>query len=127
MQARFVQPMEGGHQMPFDRDEQTEGPARDPEVWISFVGIICCFGGVAVVILSHYDLVKLGATCLLVGFLLYFLPKYLHSWLWPFVALPLALGILGIVLAPSEVGAMCILAAAMLFIFLWGLWVWRVK
>ncbi len=113
--------------MPFDRDKPTAGTARDPEVWIMFVGIILSFSSSAVVILSHYDLVKPGGICLFVGFSLYVLPEYLRTRLWPFVALSLALGILGIVLAPSELGTSCIIAAAVLFILLSGLWIWRVK
>ena len=113
--------------MPFDRDEQTEGPARNREVWIMLVGFILCLSGSAVVILSHYDLVKLGATGYLVGFSLFVLLQYLHSRLSLIVALSLVLGILGIVLAPSALGTICLIATTVLLISLSGLWWWKVK
>ena len=113
--------------MPIDRDAQTERSLSNREAWITYVGMILGFSGPLIVILSHYDLMKLGTTCLLVGISLFLLPLNLRWRLWPFVALFLALGILGIVLAPSEVGILCLFAATVLLLWLSWLWSWRVK
>lgn len=112
--------------MPFASNEQTGGPLTNREAWIMFAGIFLVFSGGLVVFGSHYDLVKLGAPCSLVGLSLFLFPEYLRWRLWPFVALFLALGIIGIVLAPSEVGIMCIIAATALLLWLVGLWCWKV-
>lgn len=91
------------------------------------IGFIFGLSGTLMVIMSHYDLVKLGTTSLFVGISLFLFPMYLRWRLWPFVALFLALGILGIVLAPSEGGILCLLAATVLLLWLSGRWSWRVK
>lgn len=113
--------------MHFDRGEQTEGTLRNREVWTMYIGFILSLSGPLVVIMSHYYFIKLGTTCFLAGISLFLLPMYLRWRLWPFVALFLALGIIGIILAPSELGTICIIATTVLLIWLSGLWCWKVK
>lgn len=107
--------------------EQTEGPSKKREEWLKLVGVILVLSSPLILVVSGGQLPKLAATSGLVGLALILLPEYLRLRLWPFLAPYLASGIVGIVIAPSEPGVICIIVTLLMLLLSLGFRWWKTR
>lgn len=108
-------------------EKRAETKSRRLLGWLTLVGVILLIASPIIGPLSDNHLAKFGGTCALVGSTLYLLPESLDLRLWPFLGLYVAIGIVGLVLAPTELGLICILIALGFFFLLCGIVWWKLR
>jgi hypothetical protein len=118
--------------MRLDTDEHEENLSLSLQQAITLIGATLFFSSLIFVMSTlpsiSTDLPsKLAVVGMLVGSALWPLPEYLHLRLWPFLGLYLAVGIVGVVLAPSEVGLICIFVTVMILFLSLGLRWWKIR